>query len=118
MRCLFVLPDSRRRCRNSVLVELRCGSGAGTHVKRPMQSHDSTRLAVNEIACDSFWMTARSFEGPPGCLVSAAEASERESMSFETQHRFVTAQPAHQLLQAVHCPSHGDFLPIASYVLP
>ena len=89
-------------------------SGGGTHVTRPMQSHDSTRLAMNEIACDSFWVTARRVEGPPCCLVAAAEASERESVSFERQHRFVTAQAAYQLLQAVHCPSHDDFLPIAS----
>jgi hypothetical protein len=92
-------------------------SGAHTRVTRPMESHDSTRLAANEIAGDSFWMKVSRVERPSRRPVAAAEASKRESMSFETQHRFVTAQAAHQLVQAIHCPRHSDFLPIASTVL-
>jgi hypothetical protein len=50
-------------------------------------------------------------QGPPSTLVPATEALQRESTPFETQHVVVAAQAAHQLLEAVDCPSHGDFLP-------
>ena len=112
----LMLPDSRRRCRNSVHTEPR------SPLRRSHARHASDGVAgLYSPGCERdrgrFVLDdGLQGRGPTRCLVTAAEASERESTSFETQHRFMTAQAARQLVQAVHCPSHGDLLPIASSV--
>ena len=63
------------------------------------------------------WMMILPEQRPSSTLVSAVEAFQRESPPFETQHLVVAAYAAHQFLQAVHCPSHGDFLPKIPFAL-